>query len=118
MEKTTPPNKILIAVDGSEQSLNAIRYAARIFSPRSTHIVLFYIQPKVSELFSDLDAYPHYKRRMTGLQHWATDQKTDVLNAMDSAIVYFKENGYPESAITIKTPPRTLGVTADIVKES
>ncbi len=118
MEKNAPPNKILIAVDGSEQSLNAIRYAADIFSPHNTHIVLFHIQAKISELFADLGAYPHYKRRMTGLKRWATDQKTEVLTAMESAAVYFKQRGFPESAITIKTPTGTLGVTDDIVKES
>ena len=118
MEKNPPPNKILIAVDGSEQSLNAIRYAAGIFSPKNTHIVLFHIQPKISELFSDLGAYPYYKRQMTGLKRWATDQKTDVVNTMESAAVYFKQKGFPETAITIKTPTRTLGVTDDIVKES
>ena len=118
MEKNAPPNKILIAVDGSEQSLNAIRYAAGMFSPKNTHIVLFHIQAKISELFADLGAYPHYKRRMTGLKRWATDQKTEVLSTMDSAAVYFKQKGFPESAITIKTPTRSLGVTDDIVKES
>ena len=118
MEKSTPLNKILIAVDGSEQSLRAIRYAAGIFSPQNTHIVLFHIQAQVSELFSDLVDYPHYKRRMTGLKRWATEQKTEVLSAMDSAIVYFKRKGFPESAITTKTPTRALGITDDIVKES
>jgi nucleotide-binding universal stress UspA family protein len=118
MAKNAPPNKILIAVDGSEQSLNAIRYAAGVFSPINTQIVLFHIQTKISELFADLGAYPHYKRRMTGLKRWATDQKTEVLNTMDSAAVYFKQKGFPESAITIKTPTRTLSVTDDIVKES
>ena len=118
MEKNAPANKILIAVDGSEQSLNAIRYAAGIFSPQNTHIVLFHIQAKISELFADLGAYPHYKRRMTGLKRWATDQRTEVLSTMESAVVYFKQKGFPESAITIKTPTRSLGVTDDIVKET
>jgi nucleotide-binding universal stress UspA family protein len=118
MEKSTPPNKILIAVDGSEQSLRAIRYAAGIFSPQNTHIVLFHIQAQLSELFSDLKAYPHYKRRMTGIASWATQQKTEVCKAIDNAAVYFKQKGFPDSAITIKTSTRSLGITDDIVKES
>lgn len=118
MEKNTPPNKILIAVDGSEQSLRAIRYAAGVFSPKQTHIVLFHIQAQLSELFSDLDAYPHYKRRMSGIKSWATEQKTDVCNVMDSAVVYFKQKGFPESAVTIKTSSQSLGITQDIIKES
>jgi nucleotide-binding universal stress UspA family protein len=118
MDKDTPPNKILIAVDGSEQSLKTIRYAAGVFSPKQTHIVLFHIQAQLSELFSDLDAYPHYKRRMSGIKSWANQQKTEVCKIMDNTAVYFKEKGFPESAITIKTPKRSLGITQDIVKES
>ena len=118
MTQVVPPNKILIAVDGSEQSLDAIRYAAGTFSPDSTQIVLFYLQPKISELFTDLCAYPHYKRRMTGLKRWATEQKTEIVDIMDNAVVYFKQKGFPESAISFKTPTGSLGVTEDIVKES
>jgi len=107
-----------VAVDGSEQSLRAIRYAANVFPPDRTHIVLFHVQAQLFELFSDLDAYPHYKRRVTGLKRWATEQKMDISNTMDSAVVYFKQKGFAESAISIKTPGGKLGITQDIIKES
>jgi nucleotide-binding universal stress UspA family protein len=116
--ESLPPQKVLVAVDGSEQSLRAIRYAAGVFPPDRTHIVLFHVQAQLFELFSDLDAYPHYKSRVTGLKRWATEQKMDISNTMDSAIVYFKQKGFPKSAITVKTPARNLGITQDIVKES
>lgn len=118
MQECAPPHKVLVAVDGSEQSLRAIRYAANVFPPNRTHIVLFHVQAQLSELFADLDVYPHYKRRVTGLKHWATEQKMDVSNTMDSAVVYFKQKGFPESSITIKIPANKLGVTQDIIKES
>ncbi len=118
MQESAPTQKVLVAVDGSEQSLRAIRYAAGVFPPDRTHIVLFHVQAQLFELFSDLDAYPHYKSRVTGLKRWATEQKMDISNTMDSARVYFKQKGFPESAITVKTPPRKLGIAQDIVKES
>jgi nucleotide-binding universal stress UspA family protein len=105
-------------VDGSEQSLRAIRYAANVFPPERTRIVLFHVQAQLFELFSDLDAYPHYKRRVTGLKRWATEQKMDISSTMDSAVVYFKQKGFDESAISIKTPDGKLGITQDIIKES
>jgi len=112
------PHRVLVAVDGSEQSLRAIRYAANVFPPNRTHIVLFHVQAQLFELFADLDAYPHYKRRVTGLKRWATEQKMDIANTMDSAVVYFKQKGFAESAISVKTPDRKLGITQDIIKES
>lgn len=118
MQSNLPPQKILVAVDGSEQSLRAIRYAANVFSPQRTRIVLFNVQAPVFDLFKDLDGYPHYKRRMTGIKRWATEQKQDITSTMDSAAVYFRQKGFPESAITTKTPAKRLGVTQDIIKES
>jgi nucleotide-binding universal stress UspA family protein len=118
VQENSPLHKILVAVDGSEQSLRAIRYAAGVFSPERTHIVLFHVQAQLFDLFSDLDAYPHYKSRVTGLKRWATEQKMDIANTMDSARAYFRKKGFPDSAVTYKTPAKNLGVTQDIVKES
>ena len=118
MQACASPHRVLVAVDGSEQSLRAIRYAANVFPPNRTHIVLFHVQAQLFELFADLDAYPHYKRRVTGLKRWATEQKMDIANTMDSAVVYFKQKGFAESAISVKTPDRKLGITQDIIKES
>lgn len=118
VKKNAPPNKILVAVDGSEQSLLSIRYAANIFPPDNTRIVLFHVQAPLLDLFSDLNAYPHYKKRVTGLKRWATEQKVEIDNTMNSALAYFKQKGFPKSAIAFKTPAETLGVTRDIIKES
>ena len=118
MQDSPPPNKVLVAVDGSEQSLRAIRYAAAVFSPRNTHIVLFHVQAQLFDLFSDMGAYPHYKRRMTGIKRWASDRKMDISSAMDSAVVYFRKKGFADTAITVKTPPANLGITQDIIRES
>ncbi len=118
MQKSAPPHKVLVAVDGSEQSLRAIRYTASVFPPDRTQIVLFHVQAQLFDLFSDLDAYPHYKSRVTGLKRWATEQKMEITNTMDSAVVYFKQKGFPQSAITIKIPSKKVGITQDIIKES
>lgn len=118
MQETAHPHKVLVAVDGSEQSLRAIRYTANVFPPDRTHVVLFHIQAQLFELFSDLDPYPHYKRRVTGLKHWATEQKKDISNTMDSAVVYFRQRGFSESSITVKTPARKESVSQDIINES
>ncbi len=110
--------KILVAVDDSEQSLRAIRYAANVFPPNRTQIVLFHVRAQLYELFSELDAYPLYQKQMTGLKRWSTEQKADVVALIDSAKVYFRQKGFPEDAITSKTPAKKLGVVKDIIKES
>ncbi|BBO88052.1 universal stress protein [Desulfosarcina ovata] len=118
MKETVFQNKILVAIDGSEQSLSAARYTANVFPTDRTHIVLFHVREQLLDLFSDLDAYPHYKHRVTGVKRWATEQKREITDIMDSALVYFKQKGFPESAIAIKTSAKKLGITQDIIKES
>ncbi len=118
MQACAPPHKVLVAVDGSEQSLRAIRYAANVFPPDRTRILLFHVQAQLFELFSDLNAYPRYERRVSGLKRSATERKMDIANTMDSAVVYFKQKGFTESAIRVKTSDRKLGITQDIIKES
>ena len=105
MQACAPPHKVLVAVDGSEQSLRAIRYAANVFPPDRTRILLFHVQAQLFELFSDLNAYPRYERRVSGLKRSATERKMDIANTMDSAVVYFKQKGFTESAIRAR--PRT-----------
>ncbi|BBO92272.1 universal stress protein [Desulfosarcina ovata] len=118
MQETAPPNKILIAVDGSEQSLNAINYAANLFPTDRTHFVLFNVQTQLFDLFSDLGAYPHFKRSMTGLKRWTTEQKSEICETLDNIVAHFRSKGFPEEAISTMTPTKMLGVAQDIVKES
>ena len=44
--------KILLALDGSEQSFAAARYVSRIFSKQS-EVVLFHVEAEVPEAFRD-----------------------------------------------------------------
>lgn len=117
-ENCAPPHKVLVAVDGSEQSLRAIRYAAGVFPPDRTHIVLFHVRVKLVELFEDLAAYPHYKHQVTSLRRWATDQKSIIRQAMEAAVADFRQKGFSESAITVKSQDENLGIAQDIIKES
>ena len=59
MQACAPPHKALVAVDGCEQSLRAIRYTANVFPPARTHIARFHVQAHLLALFSNLDAYPN-----------------------------------------------------------
>ncbi len=118
MPEYPPSQKILIAVDGSEQSFRAIRYAADVFPPDRTQIVLFNVRVQLFDLFTDLKAYPHYQHRVTGSKRWASEQNEVVSQAVDRAAAYFKQKGFPETAVTNKTAAKKLGIVTDIINES
>ena len=52
--------RILLSVDGSEQSLEAVRYVSKLFPPQKTEVVLFHVFSKVPEFFYDLGKEPQH----------------------------------------------------------
>ena len=50
---TKKKNRILVAVDGSEQSLNAVRYVGRMLVPEQTAIKLFHVASRYPEPLLD-----------------------------------------------------------------
>jgi len=51
---TSERQKLLVAVDGSEQSLEVVRYVAGICAPKRVEVTLFHVLSPVSESFWDL----------------------------------------------------------------
>ena len=53
--------KLLIAVDGSEQALNAVRYVAAIMDPLSTIAVLLNIENETPSWIKDVENNPLFR---------------------------------------------------------
>nr|NIR15706.1 universal stress protein [Desulfobacterales bacterium] len=47
--------KILLAVDGSDQALDAVRYVSQLFPPNRVEAVLFHVMSKIPESFWDIE---------------------------------------------------------------
>ena len=47
----TPRKRILLTVDGSEASLESVRYVARIFPADRTEVVLFHVPASIPGIF-------------------------------------------------------------------
>ena len=55
--------KILIAVDSSAHSLNAVKYVAQQCAPAERSVNLMYVMPTAPETFWDLERMPFSRRR-------------------------------------------------------
>ena len=64
--------RILMAIDGSEQSFAAASYLGKVISKQSV-IVLFHVVAEVPEVFSDLEADPLIEKENYPLSVWKTD---------------------------------------------
>ena len=69
--------KILVALDGSRQSLEAARYAGKILSSGTREIVLFHVFNKIPEAYWDLEKHPGFKGTAFKAFSWEVQQKKE-----------------------------------------
>ena len=110
--------KILLAVDGSDQALEAVRYVSQFFPPKRMEVVLFHALSKVPEGFWDVEKSPAFKHKLSSAAAWATREQTVVQEFMDRARQLFLDRGFPEDKVSVNIKERKKGVARDIITES
>jgi nucleotide-binding universal stress UspA family protein len=111
--------KILVALDGSEQSFEAARYVSRIVPPEKTEVVLFHVMSKIPEAYWDLEKYPAgYRAGIIGAHAWEVQQRRQMEEFMDRTRKTMVEAGFPEAAVRAEMHERKVGIARDIVFES
>ncbi len=110
--------KLLVAVDGSEQALEAVRYVSFLKPVRDFEVVLFHVTTRVPDSFWDLEKEPSYKYRIVSIEAWESQQKEMMEEFMRRAREFLLERGYPEDAVIPKFQERQEGIARDIVGEA
>ena len=110
--------KILLAVDGSDQAFEAVRYVSRLFPPNRMEVVLFHVMTKVPESFWDIEKEPTYSNKVAATRAWDLRQKKEIQEFMEKARQLFLDQNVPEDAIRIKIQERKVGIARDILYES
>lgn len=107
----TNKRKILVALDGSDQSFEAARYVSLILPPDRSEVVLFHS-------FWDPRHDPRFKHRLKYMEDWTRDQERTIREFLDRARGLFLDRDHPESAIRVKVQQRNLGTARDVLDES
>ena len=107
--------KVLLAVDGSDQSLEAVRYVSRVFPPRQTTVVLFHSFGKIPEVFFDLGKEGQGRQEYP---KWETELRESIHKFMSYARQILVDSGIPDDAIDIRIREREKGIARDIILES
>ncbi|CAN2040650.1 Universal stress protein [Candidatus Magnetomoraceae bacterium gMMP-15] len=109
-------NKVLIAVDGSDQAFQAVRYVSLVMQPDKTDVVLFHVKTEIP--FQEIENNPLYRSRMTPIRGWISDQTNLISNFMKKSNKLLTDAGFPKDSIKIKIQSKMVGITRDIIKET
>ena len=110
--------KILLAVDGSDQAFEAVRYVSQFFPPKGVEVVLFHALSKVPEGFWDVEKSPAFKHKLSSVAAWATREQAAVQEFMERARQLLLHQGIPEDKVSVKTAERKKDIARDINAES
>ena len=107
-----------MAVDGSEQAFEAVRYVNRLLPPNRMEVVLFHVMTRVPESFWDMEKEPTLRQKLGDTGAWESQQKKEIQEFMEKARCLFLDQNIPEDAVSIKIQERKVGIARDIIHES
>ena len=110
--------KILLAVDGSDQSFEAVRYVSHLFPPNLLEVVLFHVTSTIPESFWDIEKNPVLKHQVATIHAWGFQQQKEMQKFMEKARHFFVDRGVPEGAVIVKSQERQVGIARDIIREA
>ncbi len=116
--KNQKKKKLLVAVDGSEQAVDAVRYI-REFAPfHKMKVVLFNVFSSVPESYRDLEKDPQFSQAAREVMAWEMQQKKVIKEYMDKAKKTLLRSGFSKNGVAIKIQNRKKGVARDIINEA
>ena len=116
--KSKVKHKILLAVDGSDQALEAVRYACTMLPPEQTEIVLFYVGTGFPEVFWDMNGNPLYRSKKKKIMGWLATDQLVMGEFKEKAFKILEDSGFGQDSVTVTTRVKRTGVFKDIVQET
>ena len=110
--------KVLIAVDGSEQTQRLVDYLSGIISVEQTEIVLLHIMPKAPESFRDWEKEPFGLPNSDVLRKWDSERERHVRDIMRDIRRQLTGIGIPEYSIMISIQKEKEGIARDLLLEA
>lgn len=114
----TAKRRILLLVDGSDQSYDLINYISKAYILWQTEVVLFNVLDPVPDSFWDWEKDPLGPQYLTFLKDWESKQMNKMLDFMQRARQVLISAGAEENLINIKIQKRQTGIARDALAEA
>lgn len=109
---------ILVALDGSEQSMRTVKYIAGAIPPIHTEVVLFHVETEVPESILDQNKYLAFDYPVLPIDLWLTHKREKLSKFMEQAHETLIQAGFAQNAVSIVKQVRQRGIARDILKKS
>lgn len=110
--------KVLVAFDGSDLALEAVKYVSTMLPSQSTEIVLFHVETKISNSFWKVEHDMDFRFKSDNLRACIAQQHKRINSSMEKAHQILIEAGFDPDSIKKKIQAKNLGIVNDIFRES
>jgi nucleotide-binding universal stress UspA family protein len=111
--------KILVAVDGSPQSLEAVNYVALNFSKGDLKVNLMRVLSTEPEPFRDMEKGQLFSRKMrTSQAEWLKKEKESAQEFLEETRHILLKANFREGDVGLILQERQVGIARDIIAES
>lgn len=110
--------RILVAVDGSEQALEAVRYVGLNVPKDRVEVVIYHVMTKIPESFWDLEKEPAFQYKIANIGAWEAQQEKMIQDFMEKARRILADTGIPADSVSVRIEARKAGIARDILAES
>ena len=111
--------KLLVAVDGSSHSLNAVRYVAHNCGPAGLSVNLMYVMPTTPETFWDLEKDAFFMQKMKSrYAQWKREAKKVAQGFLDDAKNVLVKANFQEEQVGVIYQERKVGIARDVAEEA
>jgi nucleotide-binding universal stress UspA family protein len=110
--------KILLAYDGSDLALEAVRYIGEVFPAARTQVVVFYVETKISRSFWQMEKELDFRFQSPEIRASIATRKKTVNLAMKKAEKRLLDSGFSPDSIHPLVHKKNRGVALDIIEES
>ena len=110
--------QILIAVDGSQYSLNATNYVAQTCHPANLRVTLMHVMPTAPETFWDLENAEYFKSASGIYPNWKEERKEMAQTFLAKAKKSLVTAGVAESEVGVILREREVGIARDILGQA
>jgi nucleotide-binding universal stress UspA family protein len=111
-------SRVLVAVDGSEQTQGLVDYLRGIISVSHTELVLFHIMPDVPESLYDLKMDPSGLPNQDHIRKWEFEREKQLRDLMRDIRRQLTGTGIPEYSVIIAIRKVKEGIARDLLREA